>query len=233
MAVLTTPINLKPALNNTALSTEVKYRSAATMRPVLAHGITSSFTTFVPLCRPLLAASACSDSSSAVVYASTATSPRSANTRCFLFCRRSRLSIDRNLHWLAFIDPVPIGSVPFRHRLIHAHDIRGEKVYWRCSLNQRTKSSMRRHLYRSNDKVTGLSAGCSLQRTQLRSLSDLLFDIPVLPYAGGGMYLCIGLVDDREAHSPNSNQVINNSNPRHLRISSDVVGVLSFACSSR
>jgi hypothetical protein len=37
VAVWTTPINLKPALYNpSALSTEAKYESAATMRPVLA-----------------------------------------------------------------------------------------------------------------------------------------------------------------------------------------------------
>jgi hypothetical protein len=47
------------------------------------------------------------------------------------------------------------------------------------------------------------------------------------------MYLCSWLVDHREALSPTSNRVNNNSNPRYLRISPSVVGVFPFACSSR
>jgi hypothetical protein len=68
VAVLITPINLKPALcNSSVLSTEGKYESAATMRPVLAHGKTSSFSPFVPWSRPLLVVSVRADSSSDVV----------------------------------------------------------------------------------------------------------------------------------------------------------------------
>jgi hypothetical protein len=89
---------------------------------------------------------------------------------------------------------------------------------------------MGRHLYRSD---AGLSAGWSLKKTQLWRSSNLIFDLPVVPNAGRGMYLCSWLVDHREGLSPNSHRVINNRIPTYLRIHPDVIGVLHFACSSR
>ena len=48
VAVLITPTNQSPCLHNSAADNDAKYEHAQTILSVLSHGITSSFSTFLP-----------------------------------------------------------------------------------------------------------------------------------------------------------------------------------------
>jgi hypothetical protein len=72
------------------------------------------------------------------------------------------LPIDSNLHWQAFFDTLPPAPYHFGIGSSTHATSEEEKVCRRCSLNRRTKSSLRRHRYGSDDMVADLSAGWSL-----------------------------------------------------------------------
>ena len=121
--------------------TDAKYELAHTQQSILTHGSTRNFRTLVPWLFPLSSVTALAFSCSAVLTTFNQIITPECPQAAFWISPIFWFPVDRNIHWLAMVDPMAALPIPPGHGLVDANLIQWEKFCAWCSLKFLMKSS--------------------------------------------------------------------------------------------